>query len=242
MEPVPRSTHAPPGLPFREVLSCAALQAGWEPTKALLVRENRDEDLRIRIHRACRALEQAELLEQDADDACGLDVAFILRWVALNALYGRWDREGGMSVRDRVALDRFTSGIVHVDEEGRLLSALEGLRDDARAILESPFLIERFWAADEWENVRPQRGRMSKFNEELREDRVGAALHRLLISIYFLRCQMVHGCSTVGGSVNRPTVEPAARILRLLVGQILALVIERGTAVDFGELCYPPVR
>ena len=104
------------------------------------------------------------------------------------------------------------------------------------------FLIERFWAADEWENVRPQRGRMGKFREEVREGRPSAALQRILSSVYFLRCQLVHGGATLGGSLNRNTVEPAARLLALLVPQLIALVIDAGEGADWGELCHPPVR
>lgn len=147
-----------------------------------------------------------------------------------------------MPVPDRVALDRFTSEAARVDGEGRLLPALEPLRDDARALLESPFLIERFWADQEWDQVRPQRGRTAKFGEELRENRAGAALHRLLIAVYFLRCQIVHGGATLGSRVNRVTVEPGARVLRQLTGQLIALVIERGLEMEWGEICYPPVR
>ena len=72
--------------------------------------------------------------------------------------------------------------------------------------------------------------------------RTGAALHRVLMVVYFLRCQVVHGGATMGSGVNRVTVDPAARLLRGLAGQIIAVCMERGLEMAWGELCYPPVR
>jgi len=74
------------------------------------------------------------------------------------------------------------------------------------------------------------------------EKRTGAAMHRLLISVYFLRCQLVHGGATLGSSMNREVVEPGSRVLALATGQLAALVIEHGTEMKWGEVCYPPVR
>jgi hypothetical protein len=207
-----------------------------------LAEEGKSEDLRIRVHRACCALEQAEACEGLGQEASNVDSALIFRWIALNSLYGHWDTERGMPVPDRRALDTFTSQVARVDEGGRMSAALNALRAEAAALLENPFLIERFWASAEWETVRPQRGRMRKFEAELRENRPGAALHRLLMAVYFLRCQMVHGGATIGSSMNRVTVEPAAAVLRLMTGQVIALVMEQGDRMEWGELCYPPIR
>ena len=133
-------------LPVREIITAEALRLAWEPTKTRLVGAKTNEGLRVRIHRACRALEQAEVSEGDGGDPRGLDTAFVLRWISLNALYGHWDPEEGRSVPDRVALDGFTSQVSGLDGEGRVAVALDALRDDARELLECPFLIDRFWS------------------------------------------------------------------------------------------------
>ena len=44
-----------------------------------------------------------------------------------------------------------------------------------------------------------------------------------------------------GSEVNRVTVEPASEILRIVVPQLTAIVIDYGLDMDFGEICYPPV-
>lgn len=228
-------------LPHGELLTARQLRAAWKPTKEALVNEGRAEGLRIRVHRACGAIGQAESLEA-VGEASSNDAALVFRWVALNALYGRWDGERGAPVPDRRALDSFTSEAARVDSSGRLGSTLAELREEARSLLESPFLIERFWSDQEWDRVRPQRGRAAKFGGEVVEKRTGAAMHRLLISVYFLRCQLVHGGATLGSSMNREVVEPGSRVLALATGQLAALVIEHGTEMKWGEVCYPPVR
>ena len=42
--------------------------------------------------------------------------------------------------------------------------------------------------------------------------------------------------------MNREVVEPGSRVLALATGQLAALVIEHGTEMKWGEVCYPPVR
>ena len=228
-------------LPAAEPIASDELHAFWKPTRDRLVREGREEDLRIRVHRACAALRQAERAESDGS-ADGEDASLVFRWVALNALYGDWDWDRGMPAGDRLSLDRFTSEVVRVDAKARLHRSLEVHAADARVLLESPFLIDRFWSDGEWDQVRPRRGRARTFDEELRGARVAAALHRTLMAIYFLRCQVVHGGATLGSGVNRVTVEPASRLLRTLTGQIIAVTMEHGLEMSWGELCYPPVR
>ena len=227
-------------LPFGELLLAEQIHDVWRPKRQELVDADRDEPLRVRIHRCYTALKRAELVEQEGD--VGVDAALVLRWIALNALYGTWDDQAGMPVKDRVALDTFTSEICRVDADRRIHAALLKVTQDAKALLENSFVIERFWRNPEWDQVRPQRGRATGFRDDVIGGRTARALHALLIAVYFLRCQIVHGGATLGSSLNRPTVEPAARILNLLSGQLLAAVTEHGLEMQWGAICYPPVR
>jgi hypothetical protein len=229
-------TRLPHGVP----LPSAELHAAWEPTKRRLVREDRENDLRVRVHRACKALELAERLDADGERGTE-DAALVFRWVALNALYGRWDEASGMPTKDRTALDEFTSECVRHDRE-RMGAALEPVLELGRELVESSFLHARFWQDGEWDAVRPRKGKGRQLLEAKREGRYGAALHQVLIVAYFLRCQIVHGGATLGSEVNRVTVVPAAQVLRLVVPQLTAIVIEHGLDMAWGEICYPPVR
>ena len=124
-------------------LSPAELRAAWEPTKQRLVQEARENDLRVRIHRACGALEEAQALEQ-AERRSSADTALVLRWVALNSLYGRWDEGRGYPLQDRRALDLFTSECARHDRP-RVAALFESVREPAEALVENPFLAERFF-------------------------------------------------------------------------------------------------
>lgn len=228
-------------LPLDAVLTSEQLHAHWKPTRDKLVREDREEELRIRIHRACAALRQAERAEADGSRA-GQDAALVFRWVSLNALYGDWDYDRGMPTGDRRALDRFTSAICGADAAGRIARALGAHAAEARALVESPFLIERFWSDGEWDQVRPRRGRARRLQEDLDGQRPSAALQQVLIAVYFLRCQIIHGGATLGSGMNRVTVDPASQLLRALCGPIIAVSMEHGLEMSWGELCYPPVR
>ncbi|QDV07328.1 hypothetical protein Poly30_28520 [Planctomycetes bacterium Poly30] len=218
----------PQSLAIAEPLSSIELHAAWAPTKAKLVKEDRDEPLRIRVHRACKALKQAERIEASSKSRSATDAALVFRWVALNSLYGRWNSEYGSPMKDRIALDHFTTQACQVDQAGRIAASLETLTHEAKELLESPFLISHFWRSGEWDNVRPNRGLSAKFRNELLEGRPSAAVHRLLIAVYFLRCQIIHGGATLGSGMNRVTVEPAARVVRLLSSQLVAVVVDHG--------------
>lgn len=240
--PLTKTSPSPmPALSPDTRLTAAALESYWRPTRDRLVQQDQAEDLRIRIHRACAALHQAELVESDQSRA-GQDAALVFRWVSLNALYGDWDYDRGMPTGDRRALDRFTSTICRVDEAGRITRSLQRHTAEARALVESPFLIERFWSDGEWDQVRPRRGRARRFQEDLDAQRPSAALQQVLIAVYFLRCQIIHGGATVGSTMNRVTVDPASKLLKSLCGAIIAVSMERGLEMTWGELCYPPVR
>lgn len=221
-----------------ETLDAAARHAPWKPTRDRLVRQDTENDLRVGIHRACAALRQGERAESDGT-AEGRDASILFRWVALNALCGDWD--AGMPDRDRPCVDRFTTELSRADSKARIRPTLEAHAKDARALLESPFLVERFWRDGEWDRVGFPRGRARNFSEELRSQRIGAALDRVLTVLDSPRCQIVHGGATTGSRVHRVTVDPAARPLRALSGQVIAVSMERGLEMTWGELCYPPV-
>ena len=228
-------------LPHGELLLADQIHDIWRPKRQELIDADREEPLRIRVHRCYKALKSAEFVEQE-DSGAGVDGGLVMRWIALNALYGRWDEQANMPVKDRVSLDTFTSEVCRVDKGGRVLAALREVTQDAKALLESSFVMERFWRNPEWDQVRPDRRRAADFRDEVVGGRPSGALHRVLIAVYFLRCQIVHGGATLGSGLNRTTVEPAARILSRLSGQLLACVTEHGLEMQWGEICYPPVR
>jgi hypothetical protein len=229
-------------LPIAVALSSNALRDEWQPTHRQLSDAEERGELRIRIHRACKALQVAESLDAVESNEDAPDAGLVFRWVALNALYGSWDEGKGMPTSDRTAVDRFTSDLCRIDAEGRMQATLQAIAEPAKELLASPFLHTHFWKDPEWEHVRPKRRNAAKFRDELRENRPSAGLYSVLMAIYFLRCQIIHGGATIGSRMNRVTVEPAAEILCVIAGQAVAIVIDHWSEMNFGPLCYPPVR
>ena len=62
------------------------LRQRWKPTKEELARSEKHQPLLIRIHRACSWIQSIEKL-----DAGAIDERLVFQWIAMNALYGRWD-------------------------------------------------------------------------------------------------------------------------------------------------------
>lgn len=60
--------------------------------------------------------------------------------------------------------------------------------------------------------------------------------------LYVLRMQVFHGAATSGSRLNRPTLEGGARVLAVLVPQMLSIMIAASPSEDWGEVCFPPVE
>jgi hypothetical protein len=65
------------------VLTVRELRRRWKPHKERLG----SHPTAVRFHRACSWLDRAEKLDGTAD----ADLVLMNQWIALNALYGRWD-------------------------------------------------------------------------------------------------------------------------------------------------------
>jgi hypothetical protein len=63
-------------------------------------------------------------------------------------------------------------------------------------------------------------------------------MHRLFI----FRGQLVHGASSGGSRLNRPSLKYCLWALEKFVPLIIHVVIEHGRHDDWPDLCYPPLR
>lgn len=201
--------------------------------------------MRIRLHRCCSWLQRVEQLAQTASNAPSGsegfdDAALVCRWIALNALYARWDEQGRAPFADVESLRSFTSHIVRIDRDGRIAAALTEHKRLVIALLEDDFLTKSFWR-------EPHRGRgagprhaAQEAREWFREQRWSMLLERTLQRIYVLRCQLVHGGATCGGRLNRTALRRCTQMLGRLLPPIILAMIDHGEAEDWGPLCYPP--
>ena len=66
-------------------------------------------------------------------------------------------------------------------------------------------------------------------------------LDELVERIYLVRCQLVHGAATHGGSLNRETVRRCGVMLNHLLFNIITIITDYGISENWDDLCYPPV-
>lgn len=221
------------------VVTVRDLRRRWKPSKERLSRLQENHPTCIRLHRAFSWMERAERVLDDGD----ADVALLCRWIAFNALYGRWDRERREPEPDRVSFQRFYGRLVRIDRSDHLGTMLTRERELALSVLEDEYLNRYFWS-------EPGSTSAVKQSRQLRQDAAGwfrqrnwsPVLDRLLDRIYLLRCQLAHGASTFGGKLNRGALQRCNRMLSHLLTAMALVVIDHGADEDWGLMCYPPVN
>lgn len=224
------------------------LRRRWKPAKERLSKSGQAEGLRIRLHRCCSWLQRVEQLtagepalegtaaaEREFDDA-----ALVCRWIALNALYARWDDRGRAPFADVESLKSFTSHIVRVDRDGRISETLSRHKRLVIALLEDALLSRSFWQ----EPTPGRAGKSSRAAFDARDwylrKQWSLILERTLQRIYVLRCQLVHGGATCGGRLNRIALRRCSQMLSHLLPAIVLAMIDHGETEEWGPLCYPP--
>jgi hypothetical protein len=81
------------------VFTVRELRRRWKPHKESLQAVQEHHPTAVRLHRAFSWLAR---VEQVPDAAADHDVVLICRWIAFNALYGRWDTEAQEPVADQL--------------------------------------------------------------------------------------------------------------------------------------------
>jgi hypothetical protein len=128
-----------------------------------------------------------------------------------------------------------------LDKGGRILTELETLKQDVDELTHDLFLKKQCWIG--WY----KRGLQSVAERVKRPFLAGkrdVGLTGLLQSLYVLRNQLFHGCSTEKGMKNREAVKKAVRALDKLVRVFHDIakehVSDRRLIHLLGELPYPP--
>ena len=221
------------------------LRRRWKPAKERLSKAGEAEGLRIRLHRCCSWLQRVEQLPPAASDppsgSDGFDdAALVCRWIALNALYARWDEQGRAPFADVASLDSFTSHITRIDHDGRIVAVLRDHKRLVLALLEDEFLSRNFWK-ERGDGLPRRRSRAGiDARKWYQQGRWASILDVTLGRIYVLRCQLVHGGATCGGRLNRTALRRCTQMLGHLQPAIVLTMIDHGEAEDWGPLCYPP--
>lgn len=236
----PTPSPAPSDDPRAAPLTVRRLRGRWKPVKEGPAAAAAHEPIRIRLHRCFSWMQRAEHVAASDDADAALDAILLYRWTALNALYGRWDRERREPMGDRQTLSAFGDRILAADADGRIPAMLATNRGLLEKLVGNRFLMRHYWAEPEFDAVRTTRSAERKIREALREQRHPRVLFDVLQRVYFLRCQLVHGAATFNGRQNRTPVRHAARFLELLLPEVALVVIDHAWTQDWDDLCYPP--
>ncbi len=214
--------------------TAAALRRRWDPVKERLRAENRLENTLIRMHRALSWLERSESLEDESDDA------LIFGWIALNALYGRWDAVRNEPEPDRFGLIAFIDRVCALDATGHIAAMLADHRPLVRTLLEDEYLSRWFWQDPTEERARKQRKAWFDAQAWYLDGRHHRILDRTLERIYLQRCQLVHGAATRSSRLNRVSLGRCRTMLGHILTATILVIIDHGADEDWGPLCYPP--
>lgn len=217
------------------------LRRRWKPTKDRLVEQDEHEEIRIRIHRACSWMQRGERLEDEGSTSIG-DSSLIFRWIALNALYGRWDESRRAPMDDFETLESFLDQLLPLDRDGRVDGILDEHKPLAIAIFEDPYVARYFWKDPTDQRKRKARKRKFDARSWYVQGQEKRILSELLQRIYLVRCQLVHGAASHDSRLNRDAVRRCSTMLGHLLPGVLLVLIDHGYEEDWGALCYPPLQ
>ena len=215
-------------------LTVRDLRCRWKPSKERLA----GHPTAIRFHRACSWLDRTEKLDQDADS----DLVLINQWIALNALYGQWNKLRNEPVEDREGWTTFFARLLRLDQSGHLSGVLTEHKPLVLSLLEDEYLANFFWKQPTEQNKQSARNQKKKALGWYVERNWTIPLDRLVERIYLLRCQLIHGAATCGGKLNRAALRRSTQMLGHLLPAVLQVIIDRGADEDWGLLCYPPME
>jgi hypothetical protein len=221
----------------RDHLDVHQLRKRWKPQKERLLAKRSDHPTPIRFHRACSWLARVEQMDES-----DVDLALIAQWIALNSLYGQWDLEKSSAVADRECWRVFLDRIVDLDADGVLPAMLVEHRGLVMMLCEDPYLNDLFWKDPRAERAPQLRRKKFSAQSWYFENNWKLILEAVADRIYLMRCQLIHGAATFGGSLNRRSLKHCALMMSQVISAVLLVLIDHGAEEDWGIMCYPPVQ
>ncbi len=213
------------------------LRHRWKPHKERLAAGG-EQPTSIRFHRACSWMARVEEMPEGQDHDLGL-VSF---WIAFNSLYGQWDSQKREPRPDRESWRAFVDRILKLDRDGYVPGALQEHKRLVMSLLEDEYLSGFFW--QDPCAKRAGQARKAAYNAQTWyiEQRWTMVLDEILDRAYLMRCQLVHGAATYGGTLNRTSLKWCVMMMQRLLPALLLVWIDHGADEDWGPMCYPPVK
>lgn len=192
-------------------------------------------DNAIRMHRAISWLFACE---EQAND----DLAFLSAWIGFNSCYSVPPKNSGEKEYDRIS--DFLIDILRMDRANIVTSYVfdeqVGLID---GLMNNQYLFRNFWISihnqeEGWEqeynttNALMQKHRDSKNSLDHCND--------ILMRVYVLRNQVIHGAATYESSMNRDQMHDCMIFMRGFLLRIINVMISKYKH-DWGQINYPPL-
>ena len=207
-------------------------------TRQRVERSEHPPNLAVRIHRALSWLERAE-------DCPDNDARFIFLWIAFNAAYAQ-----ELNVQERtveqVAFEQFLRKLVDLDQK-KLLQDLvwKEFSGSIRVLLDNQYVYQPFWDFQNGKINEESWQRRFSSDKNVAKAAIGkqdtvAVLVIVLLRLYTLRNQLIHGGATWNSGVNRDQIRDGTNFLAKLVPLIIELMLDNPGTL-WGEACYPVV-
>lgn len=202
-------------------------------------RQNHDQFLAVRVHRALSWLNRAEQCVDDSDS----HVIFL--WIAFNAAYAN-EIDVQYRPTEKELLYLFVDRLGELDDKKRLENLVwSEFSSSIRILLNNKHVFQPFWdhlngkiSAEDWTSRFSKAN--SSANKALSSRNTTKVLSIVLSRVYTLRNQIVHGGSTWNSSVNRDQVRDCSKFMGCLVPIVIEIMMDNPDVL-WGEPCYPVV-
>jgi hypothetical protein len=186
----------------------------------------------VRVWRGLSWLERSEA----AGDTEG---RFISLWIAFNAIYGHLD-DDGRNAADHSSWQSFLARLVKYDGLSILDEAVYKNQKYILYLIDNQYIFRPFWSGQpNWQTLFKKSIQNALRN--LGNHQILPILQELFERLYILRAQVFHGAATSGSKLNRRQINTGTDILAALVPLMIAIMIDAGPEVDWGEVCFPPL-
>lgn len=224
--------------PFTDSIATVRdLRRQWKPTRERLQRASSTHPLAIRMHRAFSWMTAVE----DTNDHDNIDAKLVFRWIALNALYGKWNDQSSEPEPDRQSLRAFLETVLGLDREQLIAGCLSRHQALVVSICSDPFVNDHYWRLLNTDKRFNKKRDQFQIQRWYADQNWTLILDELIQRIYLVRCQLVHGAATFEGKLNRDVVRRCGSMLERLLFVILTIITKHGWSGNWDHLCYPPV-
>jgi hypothetical protein len=186
----------------------------------------------VRVWRGLSWLERSETSEDTEGKLISL-------WIAFNAIYGYLD-DDGRNAADHSSWQSFLAQLVKHDGLSSLDEVVYKNQKYILYLIDNQYIFRPFWAEQpNWQSLFKKSIQNTLLN--FRNNQILPILQELFERLYILRAQVFHGAATSGSKLNRRQINTGTDILAALVPVMVAIMIDAGPEVEWGEVCFPPL-